>query len=80
MRDQDTKRQVEQEIKMKAHFIGSRVHVQSETGAALLLSAQDMIQLVQWGLDNEVALRDRANEADKAKEQATMKTGGGDEE
>ena len=53
---------------MKAHFIGSRVHIQSATGAALLLSAQDMIQLVQWGLDNDVALRDRANEAAKAQE------------
>ncbi len=64
---------------MKAHFIGSRIHIQSESGAALLLSAQEMIDLVRWGLDNEVALRDRANEADKAKEQATMETGGGDQ-
>ncbi len=53
---------------MKAHFIGSRVHIQSETGAALLLSSQEMIRLVQWGLDNEVALRDRANEASKEQE------------
>ena len=64
---------------MKAHFIGSRVHIQSETGAALLLSAQDMIQLVQWGLDNDVALRDRANEAAKAQEKP-MDTDRGDEE
>ncbi len=53
---------------MKAHFIGSRVHVQSETGAALLLSAQEMIDLVWWGFDNEVALRERATAVDKAQE------------
>jgi len=53
---------------MKAHFIGSRVHIQSASGAALLLSAQEMIDLVRWGLDNDVALRDRANEAEKEQE------------
>ena len=65
---------------MRAHFIGSRVHVQSETGAALLLSAQEMIELVRWGRDNDVALQARANEAEKAQEQATMKTDGGNGE
>ena len=65
---------------MKAHFIGRSVYVQSVTGAALLLSSQEMIDLVQWGLDNEVALRDRANEASKEQEQATMKTDGGNGE
>ncbi len=64
---------------MRAHFIGSRVHVQSATGAAILLSAQEMIRLVRWGLDNEVALRDRANEAAKAQEKP-MDTDGGDDE
>ncbi len=63
---------------MRAHFIGSRVHVQSETGAALLLSSQEMIDLVQWGYDNEVALRDRANDAAKAQEKP-MDTDRGDE-
>ncbi len=63
---------------MKAHFIGSRVHIQSETGAALLLSSQEMIELVRWGLDNEVALRARANEANREQEKP-MKTGGGEQ-
>ncbi len=53
---------------MRAQFIGRSVYVQSETGAALLLSAQEMIDLVRWGLDNEVALRDRANEASREQE------------
>jgi len=64
---------------MNVQFIGPSVYIQAESNAALLVSAQEMLQLVQWGLDNEVALRARVTEAEKAKEQP-MDTGGGEDE